>query len=80
MKIHLLLTYITNLAIEGKVTTISSFNLLTCWIPCKDLQTMGLESIHHKWWNPLLNIQQWENDVNFIFFPLGKLDISFLVP
>ena len=30
MKIHLLLTYITNLAIEGKVTTISSFNLLTC--------------------------------------------------
>ena len=36
---------------------------LTYWKPSKELQIVGLESIHHNWWNPPLCIQQQEQDV-----------------
>ena len=54
---YLSLTCITNLTFEVKVSIIPLFNLLTCWISHKSLQIVGLESIHHKWWNLPLNIQ-----------------------
>ena len=66
------LTRTTNLATEAKVSSIPLCDLLTCWEPCTKLQIVGLESIHHNWWNPPLCIQQQEDGVYLLVLWYSK--------